>query len=221
MHPEVNGRKTIHMIFGPLHGVILDLHGPRTPRTLWLKLALTPQAMRAGKRKRRGKKVDVSKVDFKVAKKRGRSVVTAEKRQQRSKVEMEEEIKKWKEAKKEATKSKARRRKQPEPIQKRKELDYFPVEAGMRKDYEARMAHREKTRVAREERRARRQAAREKKERLGKEEVSLQDVLGGDFFGGDGIAPDLEWCAESRVLQAWTLDGKCWEFASTFHVYSR
>mgnify|MGYP002804750171 FL=1 len=147
---------------------------------------------RAGKRKRRGKKVDVSKVDFKVAKKRGRSVVTAEKRQQRSKVEMEEEIKKWKEAKQASAKSKARRRKQPEPMQKRKELDYFPVEAGMRKDQEARMAHWEATHVARKQRRARRQAAREKNERLGKEEVSLQDVLGGDFFGSDGIAPDLE-----------------------------
>lgn len=36
-----------------------------------------------------------------------------------------------------------------------------------------------------------------------------QDVLGGDFFGSDGIAPDLEWCTESPVLQAWTFDGKC------------
>eukprot|EP00439_Symbiodinium_sp_Y106_P081591 s694_g20.t1 len=131
--------------------------------------------MRGGKRKRHNKKLDLNKVQFKVAKKRGKTVVTAEKAVQKTKAEIEDEIKKLKEAKKAAVKSKARRRKQPVPILERKALDYMPVDAGMRKDLEARRARREATRAAREERRARRQEAREKKERLGKEEVSLKD----------------------------------------------
>ncbi|CAE7898762.1 unnamed protein product [Symbiodinium microadriaticum] len=157
-----------------------------------LYLGCSPPAMRGGKRKRHNKKLDLNKVQFKVAKKRGKTVVTAEKAVQKTKAEIEDEIKKLKAAKKAAVKSKARRRKQPAPILERKALDYLPVDAGMRKDLEARRARREATRVAREERRARRQEAREKKERLGKEEVSLKDVLGGDFFGADGIAPDLD-----------------------------
>mmetsp|Transcript_2440 Transcript_2440/g.4173 ORF Transcript_2440/g.4173 Transcript_2440/m.4173 type:complete len:149 (+) Transcript_2440:51-497(+) len=148
--------------------------------------------MRGGKRKRHNKKLDLNKVQFKVAKRRGKTVVTAEKATSRSKAEMEEEIKRLKEAKTAAAKSKARRRKQPMPVANRKALDYCPVDAGLRKDLEARQAQREASRVEREARRARRQDARERKERLGKEEVSLKDVLGGDFFGADGVAPDLE-----------------------------
>ncbi|CAJ1428823.1 unnamed protein product, partial [Effrenium voratum] len=69
------------------------------------------------------------------------------------------------------------------PIQKRKELDYLPVEAGMRKDHEAKMARRAATKAAREERKARRQAAQEDKERLGREDVSLQECRGMRMLG--------------------------------------
>eukprot|EP00931_Biecheleriopsis_adriatica_P124116 TRINITY_DN99213_c0_g1_i1.p2 TRINITY_DN99213_c0_g1~~TRINITY_DN99213_c0_g1_i1.p2 ORF type:complete len:147 (+),score=47.06 TRINITY_DN99213_c0_g1_i1:115-555(+) len=146
--------------------------------------------MRGGKRKRHGKKLDTSKVKFNITKKRGKTVVTAEKEIERTKAEMLEEIKKLKAAKIEATKTKARKKKQPVPIKERKALDYDAVDAGMRKDNEAKKQQREATRPAREAARARRELARQRRERRGNEEVSLKDALGGDFFGPGGIAPD-------------------------------
>eukprot|EP00440_Ansanella_granifera_P037762 gb/GFBE01040964.1/.p1 GENE.gb/GFBE01040964.1/~~gb/GFBE01040964.1/.p1 ORF type:complete len:147 (+),score=49.23 gb/GFBE01040964.1/:1-441(+) len=146
--------------------------------------------MRGGKRKRHGKKADVSKVKFNITKKRGKTVVTAEKELIRTKAELEDEIKKLKEAKKEATKTKARKRRAPAPIKERKALDYDPVDAGMRKDLEAKRAAREASKAERDAARARREIARQKKDQRGKEEVSLKDVLGGDFFGPGGVAPE-------------------------------
>ncbi|CAE8585905.1 unnamed protein product [Polarella glacialis] len=145
--------------------------------------------MKGGKRKRHTKKPDLSKVKFKVTKKRGRTVVTPEEELIRTKADIEAEIKKLKEAKKEATQTKARKKKTPEPIKDRKALDYDPVDAGMRKDAEEKVAKQDATRAEREARRAKRAAAKEVRVRRGNEEVSFQDLLSGDFFGADGIAP--------------------------------
>eukprot|EP00930_Biecheleria_cincta_P065736 TRINITY_DN51610_c0_g1_i1.p1 TRINITY_DN51610_c0_g1~~TRINITY_DN51610_c0_g1_i1.p1 ORF type:complete len:149 (+),score=45.78 TRINITY_DN51610_c0_g1_i1:32-478(+) len=143
-----------------------------------------------GKRKRKSKKVDTSKLKFNITKKRGKTVVTAEKEVLRSTAEVKAEIKALKEAKIDAQKVKARRRRAPAPIEERKALDYNPVDAGMRKDSEAKRAQREAMKPKREAARARRKLLLQKKEERGKESVSLTDVLGGDFFSADGIAPE-------------------------------
>eukprot|EP00933_Yihiella_yeosuensis_P081744 TRINITY_DN9542_c1_g5_i1.p1 TRINITY_DN9542_c1_g5~~TRINITY_DN9542_c1_g5_i1.p1 ORF type:complete len:169 (-),score=42.63 TRINITY_DN9542_c1_g5_i1:131-577(-) len=142
-----------------------------------------------GKRKRHAKKVDLSKVKFEITKNRGKTTVTPKKEIIRTKAEIEDEIKKLKEAKTTARRVKERRKKAPAPIEERKALDYNPVDAGLRRDIEEKVRKAEATKAERDARRAKRAAARERKEKRGNEEISFQDVLGGDFFGTDGIAP--------------------------------